>query len=118
MPNGCHSVITISLGRLHFQILSKFTRNSPKGFFCPPSHPQDTFRLQELLYISTLLCCLWGRGSCKRAECDFTLACSQMLGKAAAEKQTFRETVRRGRRARGTHSWLMAFCEMTALAEK
>ena len=42
MPNGCHSVITISLGRPHFQIISKFTRNSPKGFFCPPSHPQDT----------------------------------------------------------------------------
>ena len=57
-----------------------------------------------------------GPGSCKRAGCDFTPACSQLLGKPAAEKQTFRATVRRGRRARGTHSWLMAFCEMTALA--
>lgn len=98
MPNNILQV-SVPWGDLTFRS-SEFT-NSPKGFFCPPSHPQDT-HLQELT-LSSFLCCPWGPRSYRASGCDFTLACSQLLGQST--EKLLRATVRRGQGAQ--HSQLV-----------
>lgn len=57
MPYSCHSVITDNFpGATSLSDSLKVYQKFSQRIFCPPPHPQDTFSLQELPFLSTLLC--------------------------------------------------------------
>lgn len=105
------------MGLSHFQSLKNFSQAI--RFFCP-----------LLLFCSGTLAASTNHpttspqppGYSEYTGCAFTLSSEftpQDAGEAAAEQQTFRASVGgSGQGWRSTHSWLMAFCEITALAEK
>lgn len=82
----CHTAVTqssqtISLGRPHFQILSKFTRNSPKGFSVRLPTPR-TLSPSKNYPSSPPYYAPRRPKTCKQAGCDFALACSQLPGES------------------------------------